>query len=156
MTPEELMTRAVELSAHALRARTGGPFGAVVAKAGEVVADGWNRVTSANDPTAHAEIVAIREACRALATFDLGGCELYASCEPCRMCLAAGYWARVDRIYYANTRDDAAAIGFDDLRLYEELVVGSKRRSLPRTRLEIPGALDAFHAWARSGDKTPY
>jgi guanine deaminase len=156
MTPEELMARAVELSAWALRIQAGGPFGAVVAKRGELISEGWNRVTSVNDPTAHAEIVAIRGACRALATFDLSGCELYTSCEPCPMCLAAGYWARLDRVYYANTREEAAAIGFDDLHFYRELALGPEQRSLPMTRIETPGALDAFQAWAESGDKTPY
>ena len=150
------MAVAIELSVEAVRLGTGGPFGAVIARDGQLIAEGWNRVTSANDPTAHAEIVAIREACRALASFNLSGCELYTSCEPCPMCLAASYWARLDRIYYANTRDDAAAIGFDDLRFYEELTLSPEERSLPITRLESSDALEAFRAWARSEDKTPY
>ena len=150
------MAVAIELSAEAVRLGAGGPFGAVIARDGELIAEGWNRVTSMNDPTAHAEIMAIREACRVLATFDLGGCELYTSCEPCPMCLAAGYWARLDRIYYASTREDAAAAGFDDLRFHEELALDPDVRSLPMTRLEVPEALEAFRAWSRSETRTPY
>src|SRR5580692_457276 len=111
---DELMRAAIRLSRTKMRANCGGPFGAVVVCHGEIIARGWNRVTSANDPTAHAEITAIRAACRKLKTFQLKDCELYTSCEPCPMCLAAIYWARLKRVYYANTRDDAAGIQFDD------------------------------------------
>ena len=150
------LDEAIRLAVEGMESFAGGPFGAVVVKDEVVIGRGYNRVTSTNDPTAHAEIVAIREACRRLGTFSLAGCEIYSSCEPCPMCLAAGYWARLDRIYYANTREEAAAIGFDDLHFYRELALGPEQRSLPMTRLETSGALDAFQAWADSGDKTPY
>ena len=115
------MRHAVRLSAERMREGAGGPFGAVIVKDGKVIAEGWNEVTSANDPTAHAEVVAIRLACEKLGTFSLEGCDIYASCEPCPMCLAAIYWARIDRIFFANTREEAAAIGFDDEFLYREI-----------------------------------
>jgi tRNA(Arg) A34 adenosine deaminase TadA len=115
------MRQAITLSRQTIRSNTGGPFGAVIAKNDEVIARGTNRVTSMNDPTAHAEIIAIRAACHAFGTFHLHGCEIYASCEPCPMCLAAIYWARIETIYYAMTRNDAAHIGFDDEKLYDEL-----------------------------------
>ena len=116
------MRRAVRLSAERMREGAGGPFGAVIVKDGKVVAEGWNRVTSTNDPTAHAEVMAIRSACEKLGTFSLQGCEIYTSCEPCPMCLSAIYWARLDRIYFANSREDAAAIGFDDELIYSRSV----------------------------------
>src|SRR6266404_1774250 len=115
------MRRAVELSRERMRQNAGGPFGAVIVKAGEILAEGWNKVTSTNDPTAHAEVSAIRAACARLGTFSLAGCDIYTSCEPCPMCLAAIYWARLDRIYFANSREDAAAIGFDDALIYHEV-----------------------------------
>src|SRR5690348_6993442 len=129
-----LMRRAIALSAEKMAAGCGGPFGAIIARGGEVIASGWNQVTSANDPTAHAEIVAIREACRTLDSFSLTGCEIYTSCEPCPMCLGAIYWARLDRVYYANTRADAAAIGFDDARIYQEFQAGIDDRLVPLIR----------------------
>jgi tRNA(Arg) A34 adenosine deaminase TadA len=148
MDHEELMARAVAMSKHGIEIRAGGPFGAVIARAGEVVADGWNRVTSQNDPTAHAEVVAIREAAQSLGTQDLSGCILYTSCEPCPMCLSAAYWSRVDHVYYANTRADAAGIGFDDSELYDEVAKPIEARSLSITRLENDDAVSVMQKWA--------
>jgi len=153
---ERLMMRAVDLSEEGRRCGQGGPFGAVVARAGQVVGEGWNQVTSSNDPTAHAEIVAIRDAAQRLESFDLAGCVIYSSCEPCPMCLAACYWARVDHLYYANTRDDAAEIGFDDRLIYEELPLARSERSLSMTRIELPDAIRPLQRWAADDDKTPY
>jgi guanine deaminase len=156
MTPEALMRRAIALSMEKMLAGGGGPFGAVVARGGEIVAEGWNQVTSALDPTAHAEIVAIRRACQALGTFDLSECEIFTSCEPCPMCLGAIYWARLRRIWYANDRKDAAAVGFDDDFLYRELPLPLDRRSVPAQRLLAGEARAAFDAWMRKPDKVPY
>ena len=121
-----------------------------------MIAEGWNQVTSSNDPTAHAEVTAIRRACQELGTFDLRGCEIYTSCEPCPMCLAAIYWARLDRIYYGNTRQDAAAIGFDDEFLYQELPKPIDARSIPTTQLDAARAKAAFDEWERKDDKIRY
>jgi tRNA(Arg) A34 adenosine deaminase TadA len=121
-----------------------------------VVAEGWNQVTSTNDPTAHAEVVAIRRACTALGRFDLRGAVLYTSCEPCPMCLAAAYWARVDAVVFANAREDAAAIGFDDQFLYDEVAKPVETRALPMRRLLAAEALEVFGAWAGKADKVPY
>jgi guanine deaminase len=148
MDHEELMARAVAMSKHGIEIRAGGPFGAVIARAGEVVADGWNRVTSQNDPTAHAEVVAIREAAQSLGTHDLSGCILYTSCEPCPMCLSAAYWSRVDHVYYANTRADAAGIGFDDSELYDEVAKPIEARSRSMTRLKNDDAVSVMEKWA--------
>jgi tRNA(Arg) A34 adenosine deaminase TadA len=134
----------------------GGPFGAVIARDGVVVAEGTNRVTRDRDPTAHAEIVAIRAACAALGTFGLPGCEIYTSCEPCPMCLGAIHWARLARIHYANDRRDAARIGFDDDALYREVALPPAARALPMVRLLAAEARAAFEAWAAQPDKTPY
>ncbi len=150
------MLRAIALSRDMMRAGRGGPFGAVVVKDGHIVAEGYNQVTSANDPTAHAEVVAVREACRLLNTFSLKGCEIYASCEPCPMCLSAIYWARLDRIYYANSRDDAARIGFDDAHLYAEVGRAVEQRQVPIVRLLGDEALAAFQEWEEKPDKIPY
>jgi tRNA(Arg) A34 adenosine deaminase TadA len=128
----------------------------VVVKDGQVVAEGWNQVTSTNDPTAHAEVVAIRRACTALGRFDLRGAVLYTSCEPCPMCLAAAYWARVDAVVFGNTRVEAAAIGFDDQWLYDEVPKPIEARSLPMRRLLGAEALEAFAAWAEKPDKIAY
>ncbi len=155
MDQVELMRRAIALSAEALQ-NDGGPFGAVVSKDGRIVAEGYNRVTSTNDPTAHAEVVAIRAACNALSSHRLNGCEIYCSCEPCPMCLAAIYWARLDRIYYANTRDDAARIGFDDAFLYHELGRQEEERTIPTIRLLGAEAMAAFRAWEEEPDKITY
>jgi tRNA(Arg) A34 adenosine deaminase TadA len=156
VSPEELMRRAIELSREKMEAGNGGPFGAVVARDGVIVAEGWNQVTSANDPTAHAEITAIRRACQALGRFDLTDCEIFTSCEPCPMCLAAIYWARIGRIWYGNDRKDAAAIGFDDDLLYQEIPRPLAQRAIPTRRLLPEEARAAFVAWARKEDKVPY
>ena len=150
------MRRAVALSAQHMRDGAGGPFGAVIVKDGKVIAEGWNRVTSTNDPTAHAEVTAIRDACKALGTFSLEGCEIYTSCEPCPMCLSAIYWARLDRIYFANSREDAAAIGFDDEFLYREVPKAVEERSIPTVRLPLPEAAAVFAEWKAKPDKVEY
>jgi len=134
----------------------GGPFGAVVARDGVIVARGWNAVTSSNDPTAHAEVVAIRRACRVLGSFSLAGCVLYASCEPCPMCLAAAYWARVDRLVHAATRDDAARAGFDDAFIYDQVALPAADRSLPTAQLLRSEAIAVFEAWLAKPDRVPY
>ena len=139
-----------------MEAGEGGPFGAVVVKDGQILGEGWNRVTSTCDPTAHAEVVAIRKACEQLGTFSLKGCEIYTSCEPCPMCLAAIYWARLDRIWYANGRADAAAIQFDDDWLYREVALPIPERSLATTELLREEALVVFQAWEAKADKTRY
>lgn len=153
---ERFMRRAIALSRERMMAGDGGPFGAVVVKDGRILGEGWNRVTSSHDPTAHAEIAAIREACRALGTFELRGCELFTSCEPCPMCLAAAYWARLDRVWFANTREDAARIGFDDAWLYREVALPVEARRLPAVQLLRQEALEAFRAWEAKGDRIPY
>ena len=150
------MRHAIALSRRGMEGGAGGPFGAVVVKDGEVVAEGWNQVTSTNDPTAHAEVVAIRRACSALGRFDLRGAVLYTSCEPCPMCLAAAYWARLDAVVFGNARDEAAAIGFDDQWLYDEVPKPIEARSLPMRRLLQAEALEVFEAWAAKPDKVPY
>lgn len=155
-SPHDWMQRAIELSFHGQRAGLGGPFGAIVVKNGEIVGQGHNQVTSTNDPTAHAEVVAIRDACRNLGTYQLRGCDLYTSCEPCPMCLGAIYWARPDRVYYANTRHDAAHVGFDDAFIYDEIPLPPDQRRIEMIHLPCPNALDAFHTWTRDGDKTLY
>ena len=155
-TPETFMARAVAISAERMRAGLGGPFGAVIVKDGRIIAEGSNLVTSANDPTAHAEMTAIREACRALGTFSLAGCEIYTSCEPCPMCLAAIYWARLDRAYFANNRTDAARIGFDDSFLYDEVAMPIEERSLPLVHLPSTAAGSVFQEWHDKEDKIPY
>jgi tRNA(Arg) A34 adenosine deaminase TadA len=150
------MQEAIALSRYSLHSGKGGPFGAVIVKAGEVIARGHNQVTSSNDPTAHAEIVAIRNACQVLQTFQLTGCELYTSCEPCPMCLGAIYWARLDRVYYANTKADAAQIGFDDQFIYAELALPNHQRQLPLIPLMRDEAAIAFQEWADKVDKVDY
>jgi len=134
----------------------GGPFGAVIAKEGEVVATGVNRVTANNDPTAHAEVSAIREACRKVKNFKLDGCVVYSSCEPCPMCLSALYWAGISKIYYANTKDDAKAIDFDDSFIYEQLALERPDRSIPSEQMLRDEALKAFEMWRDKEDKTEY
>lgn len=147
---------AIELSAQQMRAKAGGPFGAVITCAGEIVAQGWNKVTSTNDPTAHAEITAIRAAAAASGSFQLRGCVLYTSCEPCPMCLGAAYWARLDRIVFAATRGDAAAAGFDDAEIYEELTLPPDTRKLFMQKALQEQAVAVFTEWGRMPDKTPY
>jgi guanine deaminase len=150
------MRHAVRLSAERMREGAGGPFGAVIVKDGKVIAEGWNRVTSTNDPTAHAEVSAIRDACQALGTFSLKGCDIYTSCEPCPMCLAAIYWARLDRIFFANSREDAAAIGFDDALIYGEVSKPIADRVIPTIKLPLPEAEAVFAEWQAKPDKVPY
>jgi guanine deaminase len=150
------MARAIALSIENVRSGRGGPFGAVVVKDGEIIAEGVNQVTSTNDPTAHAEVVAIREACKKLADFELKDCELYTSCEPCPMCLGAIYWARPARVYFGNTTEDAAKIGFDDSLIYHEAAQPHSHRQIPMVPLMREQALEAFRAWQEKLDKTPY
>ena len=153
---ETFLREAIRLSREKMEAGEGGPFGAVVVKDGQIVGRGWNRVTSANDPTAHAEVEAIREACSNLKTFSLSGCELYASCEPCPMCLSAIYWARIDTLYFAATHHDAAAAGFDDALLYQEVSKDWKTRILPAEQHLQKEAQEAFNAWKNKTDRTAY
>ncbi len=155
-TPDAFMARAIALSLENIRSNQGGPFAALIVKDGEIIAEGTNRVTSANDPTAHAEIVAIREACRRLRQFDLVSCEIYASSEPCPMCLGAIYWARLAKIYFANTAADAAEIGFDDSLIYEEIRRPVAQRRIPMISLMRSEALKVFRAWENKKDKVPY
>lgn len=156
MSHETFLRRAIALSRLHMGNGAGGPFGAVVVKDGVIVGEGWNQVTSTNDPTAHAEVVAIRNACRELATFKLERATLYTSCEPCPMCLAAAYWARIERIFYGNTQADAAAIGFDDAFLYREIALPVDRRSLAARRLLGDEAKSVFDEWRTKPDKVPY
>ena len=153
---EDFMREAIRLSLQKMRRGQGGPSGAVVVKDNRIVGRGWNRVTSGNDPTAHAEIVAIRDACRRLRTFHLDGCELYANCEPCPMCLAAIYWARIGRVHYGNSRGDAAKIGFDDELLYREVALPISKRRLPMRQLLRREAIAAFREWQERPDKVAY
>ena len=152
MTKEELMRKAIELSIESVR-NGGGPFGAIIARKGEIIAEGSNGVTIYNDPTAHAEVTAIRKACEKLGTFDLTGCEIYTSCEPCPMCLGAIYWAHLDKIYYANDRKDAADIGFDDDFIYQEIEVKPQYRKKPSEILMREEGLEAFRIWNKKTDK---
>ena len=150
------MQEAIRLSIDNVKEGKGGPFGAIVVKDGKIIAHGVNLVTSTNDPTAHAEIVAIRNACQTLNTFQLTGCEIYASCEPCPMCLAAIYWARPDKLFYANSKEDAAAINFDDQFIYEEIAKPIAERKLFTEQLLRDEALEAFRKWNDSTIKTDY
>jgi tRNA(Arg) A34 adenosine deaminase TadA len=152
----QFLARAVALSRDRMRTGEGGPFGATIVRDGTVLADGWNRVTSTNDPTAHAEVVAIRRACEAVKDFSLKGATIYASCEPCPMCLSAVYWARIDRVVFANTRQQAADIGFDDAFLYTEVVKPLEARSIPTQHLPMPEADAVFAEWLTKTDKIAY
>ena len=152
---KELMREAIRLSRESVE-KGGGPFGAVIAKDDQIVAAASNCVTLYNDPTAHAEVSCIREACRKLGTFDLRGCKIYTSCEPCPMCLGAIYWAHLDGIFYANTRSDAAEIDFDDQFIYEEIAKPMNQRSTPIVPLLRDEALPVFRLWADKTDKTAY
>ena len=151
----KFMLRAIELSIKSANG-TGGPFGCVVVKDNTIIAEGSNKVTSSNDPTAHAEIVAIRDACKKLNTFKLSGCEIYTSCEPCPMCLSAMYWSHIDRIYYANTRDDAKKINFDDSMIYSEFLKEIKDRKIRMKQMLRDEALEAFNIWDKKTDKIEY
>ena len=150
------MGRAIELALENVRSARGGPFGAVVARGGEIVAEGTNQVTGTNDPTAHAEVVAIRRACEKLGSFQLEDCEIYTSCEPCPMCLGAIYWARPRAVYFGATQEDAAAAGFDDEFLYRELTVPVAERRIRTEELMRGEAREVFAAWAASPEKIPY
>ncbi len=157
MTREErFMIEAIKMSREGIDRNEGGPFGCVIVKGDEIVGRGNNRVTSQNDPTAHAEVVAIREACRNLGTFQLDECEIFTSCEPCPMCLGAIYWARPKAIYYANTRVHAADIGFDDSMIYDEMNVAIDKRKIPIIQVPLKEALDVFESWKSKSDKTAY
>lgn len=147
---------AIQLSIENVENGRGGPFAAVIVKDGDILATGVNEVTSSNDPTAHAEVVAIRKACEKLNSYQLDGCEIYCSCEPCPMCLGAIYWARPSKIYYANTKEDAAAIGFDDHFIYTEMEIPVEKRKLPTLQLLRDEALEAFEKWENSTIKTKY
>ncbi|MFZ0297057.1 MAG: nucleoside deaminase [Candidatus Sulfotelmatobacter sp.] len=150
------MARAIQLSIDNVRSGRGGPFGAVVVKDGSIIAEGANQVTSTNDPTAHAEMVAIREACRKLAAFDLEACEIYTSCEPCPMCLGAIYWARLCRVYFANVDADASRAGFDDSLIYRELALPYSQRKIPMIQMMREEALAAFREWENKSNKIEY
>ena len=156
MDHETFMREAIKEAAAGMRQGRGGPFGCVIVRRGEVIARGNNRVTSTNDPTAHAEITAIREACKTLKTFSLADCELYTNCEPCPMCLAAAYWARIPTLYYANTRVDAAVIGFDDDFIYEQIPLPPEKRALMMRPLLRDEALEVFREWEAKPDKLKY
>ncbi|MBI3534228.1 MAG: nucleoside deaminase [Deltaproteobacteria bacterium] len=150
------MQKAIKLSKEHMTKGHGGPFGAVIVRRGQIVAEGWNQVTSTNDPTAHAEIVAIRIAAKKLNNFDLSDCEIYTSCEPCPMCLSAIYWARIRKIYYGNSRKDAAKINFDDEFLYHEIKRPLKQRKVPLKQLMRKEALKIFQDWQNKKDKNLY
>ena len=155
MTSEELMRKAIVLAEENV-ANGGGPFGAVITRNGEIIATGVNRVTAEHDPTAHAEVSAIRAACKKLGTFDLSGCEIYTSCEPCPMCLGAIYWAHIDKMYYGNDKADAKRIGFDDSFIYEEIALSPESRRLSSERILKDEAAKAFDMWMKKDDKIEY
>jgi len=150
------MRRAIELAKHGMENGAGGPFGCVIVKEDEIIAEGYNSVTSTNDPTAHAEVVAIRNACEKLGDFQLDGCTVYTSCEPCPMCLGAIYWARPNRVFYGCSREDAAAIEFDDQFIYDEIDLSIDRRKIPFAQLMQDEAQTVFNQWSDMGDKTKY
>ena len=152
---KKFMAKAIELSINSANG-TGGPFGCVIVKDDKIIAEGSNKVTFSNDPTAHAEIVAIREACKTLNTFNLSGCDLYASCEPCPMCLSAIYWSHIDKVYYGNSREDAAKIKFDDKFIYDELSLEMKERKIPISQLSRDEAIKAFNIWEKEENKIRY
>lgn len=158
MKPEKqiFMQAAIDLSQKKMRLGAGGPFGVVIVKGNTIISSGWNKVTSTNDPTAHAEIVAIRSACRVLKTFNLKNCELYSSCEPCPMCLAAIYWSRIKKIYFANTTKDAAKIGFDDQFIYKEVRLTAKKRMIKTEQIMKEEAQKIFKEWKKKKDKVVY
>jgi tRNA(Arg) A34 adenosine deaminase TadA len=156
MSHEQFMRDAIRLSEEGVRAGRGGPFGCVIVRGGKVVGRGSNQVTSACDPTAHAEVVAIRDACRALKTFRLADCTLYASCEPCPMCLSAIYWAHIPTVFFGATRDDAAAVGFDDELIYREIPLPAEKRRVAMRSLLRDEALGTFGLWSGKADKVRY
>ena len=150
------MARAIQLSLENVRSGSGGPFGCVIVKEGEIVAEGVNQVTATNDPTAHAEVLAIRQACQRLCCFELRGCDLYTSCEPCPMCLGAIYWARIDKVYFGNLAADAARIGFDDSAIYAEIAQPHAQREIPMIPMMREEAQAAFRAWEEHPGKILY
>lgn len=152
---KEFMDEAVKLSVENVK-NGGGPFGAVIVKDGKIISRGFNQVTEKNDPTCHAEVNAIRQAAKQLNNFELIGCEIYSSCEPCPMCLGAIYWARIEKIYFANTKTDARNIGFDDSFIYEEIETPIENRKIPTFKIEHPQAIDAFNLWDAKEDKSRY
>lgn len=152
----KFMRRAIALAMEGVDDNGGGPFGCVVVKNGEIIGEGHNQVTSANDPTAHAEVMAIRDACKKLGTFQLDGCVIYTSCEPCPMCLGAIYWARAEKIFIACTREDAAEAGFDDAFIYEEIGKDASERSVPTMNILREEALAVFQSWIAKTDKIEY
>jgi len=157
MTREErFMLEAINLSRSGMENKEGGPFGCVIVKGDVIIGRGWNKVIVSNDPTAHAEVTAIRDACATLNSFQLEGCELYTSCEPCPMCMGAIYWARPDKVYYANTRHDAAHIGFDDSMIYQELTIPLEERKISIICVGREHAIKVFEEWMEKGDKTLY
>jgi len=153
---KEFMKRAIELSREHMQKNHGGPFGAVIVKDGKIISEGWNQVFSINDPTAHAEVQAIRKAAQNIQNFDLTGAEIYTSCEPCPMCLSAIYWARISKIYYANTRKDAADIDFDDDFIYQEVPKPIEQRKIPMEQVLRPEAQEVFQEWQKKTDKIQY
>jgi guanine deaminase len=156
MAYDPFMRRAAALALEKMRADIGGPFGAVIVRDSAIVAEGWNEVTSSNDPTAHAEVVAIRRACARFATSQLSDCDIFSNCEPCPMCLGAIYWARLRHVYYVHTRAEAAAIGFDDDFIYREIALAPAARTIPATQLALPRDLDPFAEWMTKPDKVRY
>ncbi len=155
-TPEYYLKRSIEIAETNCKTNNGGPFGAVIVRNGEIVAECGNSVTTTNDPTAHAEVNAIREACKKLNTFDLSDCEIYASCEPCPMCLSAIYWARIPKLYYAANKHDAKNAGFDDSFIYDELDKNENERSIYIKRINIPTSEQPFEIWKGMSDKVEY
>ncbi|NRD21737.1 nucleoside deaminase [Winogradskyella litoriviva] len=153
---EQFMKEAVNAALKGMNNNEGGPFGCVVVKDGKIIGRGNNKVTSTNDPTAHAEVTAIRDACKNLDSFQLEGCEIYTSCEPCPMCLGAIYWARPDKVYYGSNQVDAAKIGFDDEFIYKEIPLPYEKRSIPFQQLAREIALEPFNEWTKKVDKTEY
>ena len=155
-TSENYMEEAVSIAIKGMNANEGGPFGCIVVKDGKIIGKGNNKVTSTNDPTAHAEIIAIRDACKQLNSFQLDGCIIYTSCEPCPMCLGAIYWARPDKVYYAGNQKDAANVGFDDAFIYKEIELPYDKRSIPFKQISRELAVDVFKKWSEKDDKTEY
>lgn len=152
----DFMNTAITLASSNVHGQQGGPFGAVVVKNGEIIGRGSNQVTASKDPTAHAEIVAIRDAASHLNSFDLSGCEIYSSCEPCPMCLGAIYWSHLDKLYYAATKDDAASADFDDSFIYKEFALPKEERSIPSVQMMREDAVKVFEEWVKSDSKIPY
>ncbi|WP_212003412.1 nucleoside deaminase [Chitinophaga sp. HK235] len=151
---KKFMQHAIALSRRGMEQGDGGPFGSIVVKGDEIIGEGWNQVLCENDPTAHAEVMAIRDACKKLGTFQLTDCEIYTSCEPCPMCLGAIYWARPSRVYYANTKEDAAAINFDDSFIYREITVPHEEKKIPLIELQDEEALKVFQQWVGMNNRT--